>query len=85
MSLPSLFHCREENVIVPPILEGVLSQPDEVHIQVAFTSVQLLAELNEWVACHPNLLPLVLQFLTKRLHNKHLATVSAKVSVHFVL
>ncbi|KAK7058745.1 hypothetical protein SK128_012246 [Halocaridina rubra] len=68
----------EENEVVPPILEGVLSQPDEVHLQVAFTSVQLLAELNEWIACHPNLLPLVLQFLTKRLHNKHLATVSAK-------
>ncbi|XP_064103483.1 transportin-3-like isoform X1 [Macrobrachium nipponense] len=69
---------REENEVVPPILEAVLNQPDEVHLQVAFTSVQLLAELNEWVACHPNLLPLVLQFLTKRLHNKHLATVSAK-------
>ncbi|XP_068215164.1 transportin-3 isoform X2 [Palaemon carinicauda] len=68
----------EENEVVPPILEAVLNQPEEVHLQVAFTSVQLLAELNEWVACHPNLLPLVLQFLTKRLHNKHLATVSAK-------
>ncbi|XP_071517144.1 transportin-3 [Panulirus ornatus] len=68
----------EENEVVPPILEGVLSQPDDVHIQVAFTSVQLLAELNEWIACHPNLLPHVLQFLTKRLHNKHLATVAAK-------
>ncbi|KAG7176748.1 Transportin-3-like 1 [Homarus americanus] len=68
----------EESEVVPPILEGVLSQPDDVHLQVAFTSVQLLAELNEWIACHPNLLPLVLQFLTKRLPNKHLATVAAK-------
>ncbi|KAK8723733.1 hypothetical protein OTU49_011517 [Cherax quadricarinatus] len=68
----------EENEVVPPILEGLLSQPDDIHLQVAFTSVQLLAELNEWIACHPNLLPLVLQFLTKRLHNKHLATVAAK-------
>lgn len=72
--------------MVPPILEGVLSQPDDVHVQVAFTSVQLLAELNEWIACHPNLLPHVLQFLTKRLHNKHLATVAAKVgSVSYVV
>ncbi|XP_042872590.1 transportin-3-like isoform X2 [Penaeus japonicus] len=71
-------HPREENEVVPPILEAVLKQPDEVHMQVAFTSVQLLAELNEWIACHPDVLPLVLQFLTKRLHNKHLATVAAK-------
>lgn len=74
------FHlCREEDEVVPPILEGVLNQPDGVHLQVAFTSVQLLGELNEWVACHPAFLPHVLQFLTKRLHNKHLATVAAKV------
>nr|XP_045618626.1 transportin-3-like [Procambarus clarkii] len=69
---------REESEVVPPILEGLLGQPDDIHLQVAFTSVQLLAELNEWIACHPSLLPLVLQFLTKRLHNKHLATVAAK-------
>ncbi|XP_069157959.1 transportin-3 isoform X2 [Procambarus clarkii] len=68
----------EESEVVPPILEGLLGQPDDIHLQVAFTSVQLLAELNEWIACHPSLLPLVLQFLTKRLHNKHLATVAAK-------
>lgn len=68
----------EENEVVPPILEGVLNQPEDVHLQVAFTSVQLMAELNEWIACHPNFLPHVLQFLTQRLHNKHLATVSAK-------
>lgn len=74
-------HPREENEVVPPILEAVLKQPDEVHMQVAFTSVQLLAELNEWIACHPDVLPLVLQFLTKRLHNKHLATVAAKVCI----
>lgn len=78
-------HPREENEVVPPILEAVLKQPDEVHMQVAFTSVQLLAELNEWIACHPDVLPLVLQFLTKRLHNKHLATVAAKVCIHFCL
>ncbi|KAK3863762.1 hypothetical protein Pcinc_030497 [Petrolisthes cinctipes] len=68
----------EEDEVVPPILEGVLNQPDTVHLQVAFTSVQLLGELNEWVACHPAFLPHVLQFLTKRLHNKNLATVAAK-------
>lgn len=70
---------REENVVVPPILQGVLNLSEDVHLQVAFTSVQLLAELNEWIACHPTFLPHVLQFLTQRLHNKHLATVSAKV------
>ncbi|XP_076063895.1 transportin 3 isoform X2 [Oratosquilla oratoria] len=68
----------EENEVVPPILEGLLSQPDTLHPQVAFTSIQLISELNEWIACHPTLLPAVLQFLTKRLHNKQLATIAAK-------
>lgn len=77
----NLYLYREEDEVVPPILEGVLNQPDAVHLQVAFTSVQLLGELNEWVACHPAFLPHVLQFLTKRLHNKHLATVAAKVRI----
>lgn len=68
----------EENEIVPPILEAVLNQPEGIHVQVALTSIQLLCELNEWVACHPDILPLVLQFLTRKLTNKHLATVAAK-------
>ncbi|CAL4145327.1 unnamed protein product, partial [Meganyctiphanes norvegica] len=68
----------EENEIVPPILEAVLNQPEGIHVQVALTSIQLLSELNEWVACHPDIIPLVLQFLTRKLTNKHLATVAAK-------
>ncbi|MCL4123759.1 UNVERIFIED_CONTAM: hypothetical protein GTU68_064559 [Idotea baltica] len=69
----------EEKEYVPPVMEGVLSQPETVHIQVAFTSLQLMGELNEWLACHPTILPQVLTFLTKKLQgNPDLATVAAK-------
>ncbi|KAB7503111.1 Transportin-3 [Armadillidium nasatum] len=69
----------EENEYVPPVMDGVLSQPETVHVQVAYTSLQLLGELNEWLASHPTLLPQVLTFLIKKLQgNRDLATVAAK-------
>lgn len=72
----------EDKECVPPVMEGILSQSDNVHVQVAYTSLQLLGELNEWLAFHPNLLPEVLTFLTKKLQGSpDLSTMAARVSI----
>lgn len=85
-TLVTLYRLREENEYVPPVMDGVLSQPETVHVQVAYTSLQLLGELNEWLASHPTLLPQVLTFLIKKLQgNRDLATVAAKVSNLFYI
>uniref|UniRef100_A0A2P2I2C8 Transportin-3-like n=1 Tax=Hirondellea gigas TaxID=1518452 RepID=A0A2P2I2C8_9CRUS len=49
-----------------------------VHVQVALTSLLLMAELNEWLSYHPQLLPNVLTFCTQRLHDPALATIAAR-------
>ncbi|XP_018007436.1 transportin-3 [Hyalella azteca] len=77
---------EDDNAVVTEVVEGVLSQAAPavdgtcggVHVQVALTSLQLLAELNEWFSYHPALLPNVLTFCTQRLHCPPLATLAAK-------
>ena len=65
--------------MVPPILDGVLNQGENVHIQVAYSSLLFLGELNEWFSQHEAYLPTVLTFIIHRLGKPDLATVAAKV------
>ncbi|KAF2355057.1 Armadillo-type fold [Trinorchestia longiramus] len=78
---------EDENTVVTEVVESVLNQAAPsldgssggVHVQVALTSLQLLAELNEWFKYHPAVLPNVLTFCTQRLQCPALATVAARV------
>lgn len=52
----SLLVFREENDIVPKVLEAILNLPENTHIAVRFTSLLLLGELCEWIEKHPQVL-----------------------------
>ena len=47
---------REENEVVPQVVQAILTLPPETHIAVRYTSTQLLGELSEWIERHPQLL-----------------------------
>ena len=48
--------CREENEIVPQVIQAILAMPESTHIAVRHTSIQLLGELAEWIDNHGQLL-----------------------------
>ena len=55
MTSQSVFF-REENEVVPQVVQAILTLPPETHIAVRYTSTQLLGELSEWIERHPQLL-----------------------------
>ncbi|XP_064600886.1 LOW QUALITY PROTEIN: transportin-3-like [Liolophura sinensis] len=67
----------EENEIVPQVIQAILSLPENTHIAVRHTSIQLIGELCEWIEHHKQVLEPVLQFLLSGLQNPQLATVAA--------
>lgn len=44
---------REENDVVPKVVEAILNLPENTHIAVRHTSILLLGELCEWIESHP--------------------------------
>lgn len=44
---------REENDVVPKVVEAILNLPENTHIAVRYTSILLLGELCEWIERHP--------------------------------
>lgn len=44
---------REENDVVPKVVEAILNLPENTHIAVRYTSILLLGELCEWIDRHP--------------------------------
>lgn len=44
---------REENDVVPKVVEAILNLPENTHIAVRHTSILLLGELCEWIDRHP--------------------------------
>lgn len=44
---------REENDVVPKVVEAILNLPPNTHIAVRHTSLLLLGELCEWIEKHP--------------------------------
>ena len=49
-------YCREENEVVPQVVQAVLSIPATAHIAVRYTTLQLLGELCEWMDSHPTVI-----------------------------
>lgn len=43
---------RDENDVVPQVVQAVLSIPVSAHIAVRYTTLQLLGELCEWIDSH---------------------------------
>jgi hypothetical protein len=46
------FYFRDENEVVPQVVQAVLSIPSTAHIAVRYTTLQLLGELCEWIDSH---------------------------------
>ncbi|GAB6030207.1 Transportin-3 [Chamberlinius hualienensis] len=67
----------DENEVVPQVVDAILNLPDNVHISVKYTSIQLIGELCEWIEKHSSYLEAVLQFLLLNIQNKKLSSVSA--------
>nr|CAD7206230.1 unnamed protein product [Timema douglasi] len=72
-----LLSCREENDVVPKVVEAILNLPENTHVAVRHTSVLLLGELCEWIEKHPQSLEPVLNFLLYCLQQPKMASVSA--------
>jgi len=52
--LQLFFVCfRDENEVVPRVVESILTLPPTTHIAVKQTSLLLLGELSEWIEQHP--------------------------------
>nr|CAD7404319.1 unnamed protein product [Timema cristinae] len=68
---------REENDVVPKVVEAILNLPENTHVAVRHTSVLLLGELCEWIEKHPQSLEPVLNFLLYCLQQPKMASVSA--------
>lgn len=45
-----MYFQRDENEVVPKVVEAILSMPETVHINMRYTSVMLLGELCEWIS-----------------------------------
>lgn len=71
------FFCREENDVVPKVVEAILSLPENTHVAVRFTSVLLLGELCEWIEKHPQSLEPILNFLLYSLQQPGIAAAAA--------
>jgi hypothetical protein len=52
--------CRNEENVVPQVVDAVLHLPPTVHIAVRHTSLKLIGELREWIEKHPHYIGLPL-------------------------
>lgn len=72
-----LYCFREENEVVPKVVEAILSLPPTTHPSVRYTSLILLGELCEWVDHHTASLEPILNFLLQGLQQPGLSSAAA--------
>lgn len=68
----------ENNPTLTEVLEGIVHLPENVHLAVRYTSIELVGEMSEVVDKNPHYLDLVLNYLMKGLREKNLASAAAK-------
>ncbi|XP_068611179.1 transportin-3 [Brachionichthys hirsutus] len=68
----------ENNVTLTEVLQQVVLLPENVHMAVRFTSIELVGEMSEVVDRNPRFLDPVLSYLMKGLREKPLASAAAK-------
>lgn len=74
----------EENVIVPKVIEAILQLPENCHIAIRFTSVNILGQLCDWIASHPTTLEAILNFLLIALQKKASLASAAAQSLQLI-
>lgn len=61
---------ENEDKTVPKVLEAILGLPENCHVAIRYTSVNILGQLCDWIAAHPTTLEAVLNFLLGALQKK---------------
>lgn len=74
----------EENQIVPKVVEAILQLPENCHITIRYTSVNILGQLCDWIAAHPTTLEAVLNFLLVALQKKAAVASAAAHSLQLI-
>lgn len=74
----------EENQIVPKVIEAILQLPDNCHIAIRYTSVNILGQLCDWIAAHPTTLEAILNFLLAALQKKAAVASAAAHSLQLI-
>lgn len=74
----------EEDVIVPQVIEAILQLPENCHIAIRLTSVNLLGQLSDWIAAHPARLDTILNFLLNALQKKAALASAAAQSLQLI-
>lgn len=74
----------EENQIVPKVIEAILQLPENCHITIRYTSVNILGQLCDWIAQHPATLEGVLNFLLAALQKKAAVASAAAHSLQLI-
>lgn len=74
----------EENQIVPKVIEAILQLPDNCHIAIRYTSVNILGQLCDWIAAHPATLEAILNFLLAALQKKAAVASAAAHSLQLI-
>uniref|UniRef100_A0A3Q3MUC8 Transportin-3 n=1 Tax=Mastacembelus armatus TaxID=205130 RepID=A0A3Q3MUC8_9TELE len=69
---------RENNSTLSEVLQQVVLLPENVHMAVRYTSIELVGEMSEVVDRNPRFLDPVLNYLMKGLREKPLASAAAK-------
>ncbi|XP_058453992.1 transportin-3 isoform X2 [Malaya genurostris] len=68
----------EESEVVPKVVEAILNLPENCHIAIRYTSINILGELCDWIDSNPETLQPILNFLLCALQQKNgLATAAA--------
>ncbi|XP_058821533.1 transportin-3 isoform X2 [Topomyia yanbarensis] len=68
----------EESEVVPKVVEAILNLPENCHIAIRHTSINILGELCDWIDSNPETLQPILNFLLCALQQKNgLATAAA--------
>lgn len=63
--------CRDENEVIPKVVEAILNMSEQTHIAVRYTAILLIGELCDWIENHPESLEAVLNFLLYALQQKN--------------
>ena len=74
----------EENQIVPMVIEAILQLPENCHIAIRYTSVNMLGQLCDWIAAHPTTLEAILNFLLGALQKKAALASAAAQSLQLI-
>lgn len=74
----------EEDQIVPQVIDAILQLPENCHIAIRYTSVNILGQLCDWIAEHPSRLEAILNFLLGALQKKAALASAAAQSLQLI-